>query len=99
VASLPFEGLLKSGIDHQKHVIGKDNNRAVKVLPRILKGSSLLKRAFVCPSRGSVSHTHLQTHCNEFELRFNRRNSASRWLLFKRMLGAAPQFPRPPSLS
>jgi len=93
-----YEGLPEVGIGHQQHVIGKDSKRAVKVLPRIHKPFSLFKRAVLGTFHGSVSHKHLPAYLNEFEFRFNRRNSASRWLLFDRVLGAAPGF-SPPTIA
>ena len=70
----------------------------MKVLPRIHKLFSLFKRAVLGTFHGSVSHKHLPAYLNEFEFRFNRRNSASRWLLFERVLGAAPGF-LPPTIA
>jgi transposase-like protein len=93
-----YEGLPEVGIGHQQHVIGKDSKRAVKVLPRIHKLFSLFKRAVLGTFHGSVSHKHLPAYLNEFEFRFNRRNSATRWLLFERVLGAAPGF-SPPTIA
>ena len=82
----------------RQHVIGKDSRRAVKVLPRIHKLFSLFKRVVLGTFHGSVSHKHLPAYLNEFEFRFNRRNSVSRWLLFERVLGAAPGF-SPPTIA
>jgi hypothetical protein len=51
---------------------------------------SLFNRVLLGTFQGSVSHKHLHAYLAEFQFRFNRRNSGSRWLLFERMLGAAP---------
>ena len=93
-----YNGLVEAGIGHQQFIIGKDSKRAVKVLPRIHKLFSLFKRVVLGTFHGSVSHKHLPAYLNEFEFRFNRRNSASRWLLFERVLGAAPGF-SPPTIA
>jgi hypothetical protein len=63
---------------------------ATKVLPRIHKLFSLFKRCVLGTFHGSVSHKHLRAYLNEFQFRFNRRNSDSRWLLFQRVLEVAP---------
>jgi len=93
-----YNGLPDVGLGHQRHVIGTDSSLAVKALPRIHKLFSLFKRAVLGTFHGSVSHKHLPAYLNEFEFRFNRRNSASRWLLFERVLGAAPRF-SPPTIA
>ncbi len=54
---------------------------------------SLLKRTVLGTFHGSVSHKHLAAYLDEFEFRFNRRTSGSRWLLFQRVLEAAPKGP------
>jgi transposase-like protein len=93
-----YNGLPEAGIGHQQHVIGRNGKNAVKVLPRIHKLFSLFKRSVLGTFHGSISHKHLPAYLNEFEFRFNRRNSGSRWLLFDRVLEAAPAF-IPPTMA
>jgi len=83
-----YDQLPKLGIGHQKNVIGKDPKQAAKVLPHIHTVFALFKRQLLGTFHGSVSHKHLPAYLDEFEFRFNRRNSDSRWLLFDRILGA-----------
>lgn len=85
-----YAGLPDVGIGHQSHVIGKDSRNAIKVLPRVHKLFSLFKRVLLGTFQGSVSHKHLPAYLSEFEFRFNRRSATSRWLLFDRVLSAAP---------
>jgi ISXO2-like transposase domain/Transposase zinc-ribbon domain len=59
-------------------------------LARIHKVFSLFRRTVLGTFHGSVSHKYLQAYLNEFEFRFNRRNAGSRWLLFFRVMQAAP---------
>ncbi len=54
---------------------------------------SLFKRTVLGTFHGSLSHKHLPAYLDEFEFRFNRRTSGSRWLLFQRVLEAAPKGP------
>lgn len=75
-----------------------DGSRVVKVLARMNRLFSLLNRVVLGTFHGSVSHKHLPAYLKEFEFRFNRRNSGSRWLLFDRVLDAAPGF-LPPTLA
>jgi len=93
-----YNGLPDVGIGHQRNVIGKDSREAVKVLPHIHKVFSLLKRLVLGTFHGSISHKHLSAYLDEFVFRFNRRNSGSRWLLFERIVAAAPGF-RPPTMT
>ncbi len=85
-----YAGLVKAGIGHQSIVIGKDPKRASKIFPAIHRVFSLFKRALLGTFHGSVLRKHLRAYLDEFVFRFNRRNSASRWLLFRRILEAAP---------
>lgn len=85
-----YAGLPSVGIGHQAHNTSEEGVVAIRVLPRIHKLFSLFKRVVLGTFHGSVSHKHLQAYLGEFQFRFNRRNSASRWLLFQRVLEAAP---------
>jgi transposase-like protein len=85
-----YGGLVGAGIGHQKVVVGKDPSQASKLFPAIHRVFSLLKRTLLGTFHGSVSHRHLSRYLDEFVFRFNRRNAGSRWLLFHRIVGAAP---------
>jgi len=56
------------------------------VMPGVHRLSSLLKRWILGTHQGSVSDMHLQSYLEEFTFRFNRRNSSSRGLVFRRLL-------------
>ena len=62
-----------------------DNN----VLPRVHLVIALLKTWLQGTHHGRIERKHLQAYLDEFVFRFNRRNSASRGLLFKRLLESA----------
>lgn len=85
-------------IDAQATVARHRVSRAVNVFARMTRLFSLLNRVVLGTFHGSLSHKHLPAYLKEFEFRFNRRNSASRWLLFERVLVAAPGF-LPPTLT
>ena len=57
-----------------------------KVLPRVHKAVSLLKRWLMGTHQGAVSHEHLDYYLDEFTFRFNRRTSRYRGKLFFRLL-------------
>ena len=57
-----------------------------KVLKRVHLVIALLKTWLQGTHHGRVERQHLQSYLDEFTFRFNRRNSASRGLLFKRLL-------------
>ena len=62
---------------------------AHQLFPGVHRVFSLLRRVLLGTHQGAVSRRHLQRYLDEFEFRFNRRNSASRGLLFQRLLSAA----------
>ena len=56
------------------------------VLPGVHRVAALVKRWLLGTHQGSVESDHVQAYLNEFCFRFNRRNSRSRGLLFRRLL-------------
>jgi ISXO2 transposase-like protein len=70
---------------------------AVKLLPGVHTVSSLAKRWLLGTHQGTVDDAHLASYLNEFVLRFNRRRSRSRGLVFYRVLALADLIadPRP----
>jgi transposase-like protein len=69
-----------------------------KATPHIQRVFSLFRRLMLGTFHGSVSHKHLTAYLHEFQFRFNRRNSKSRWLLFERVISGGGHF-RPPTLA
>jgi Transposase zinc-ribbon domain/ISXO2-like transposase domain len=90
--SKPFVGPLR-----QRSASSTNGTHFTTGRPRIRRVFSLFQRAVLGTFHGSVSHKHLSAYLCEFEFRFNRRTSGSRWLLFHRILQAAPGF-SPPTL-
>lgn len=60
-----------------------------RLLPRVHRAISLLKRWYYGTYQGRVAKQSLQTYLDEFVFRFNRRTSGNRGLLFHRMVEAA----------
>jgi transposase-like protein len=60
-----------------------------RLLPRVHRVVSLLKRWYYGTYQGRVDKQSLQAYLDEFVFRFNRRTSGSRGLLFHRMVVAA----------
>lgn len=60
-----------------------------RLLPRVHRVASLLKRWYYGTYQGRVDKRSLQSYLDEFVFRFNRRTSGSRGLLFHRMVEAA----------
>jgi ISXO2-like transposase domain len=60
-------------------------------MPRVHRVSSLLKRWLLGTHQGGVRDRQLDFYLDEFVFRFNRRHSASRGLLFYRLLEQALQ--------
>ena len=66
-------------------------NRREKLLPRVHRVISLLKRWLLGTHQGAIGHHHLDDYLDEFTFRFNRRTSASRGKLFYRLAQQAVQ--------
>lgn len=62
---------------------------ASKLLPRVHRVASLLKRWLLGTHQGAVSHEYLDYYLDEFTFRFKRRTSRSRGKLFYRLLQQA----------
>lgn len=81
-----YAGLQKQGYDHEITRRGKDPKAASKLLPRVHRVISLLKRWLLGTHQGAISHQHLVYYLDEFTFRFNRRKSGSRGKLFFRLV-------------
>jgi transposase-like protein len=80
-----YDELAEMGFVHEKHVIGGNPKKAVKVLPGVHRIFALAQRWLLGTHQGAVSTKHLQTYLAEYEFRFNRRRSSSRAKLFHRL--------------
>lgn len=83
-----YDGLESLGYAHRATVLlgNKDKNAASKLLPRVHRVASLLKRWLLGTHQGAASAAHLDYYLDEFTFRFNRRTSRSRGKLFFRLL-------------
>ena len=88
-----YPGIVKKGYQHDpqkkpyfwEEVDGDDE----RLLPRVHRVASLLKRWYYGTYHGRVHKRNLQRYLDEFVFRFNRRTSGSRGLVFHRMVEAA----------
>lgn len=80
-----YQGLEGKGYAHVATSIRKSGKDAHKLLPRVHRVASLLKRWLLGTHQGAISPEHLDSYLNEFVFRFNRRTSASRGKLFLRL--------------
>ncbi len=90
-----YPGLDALGYPHERTVLSaqKAKNAASRLLPRVHRVASLLKRWLLGTHQGAVAAEHLDYYLDEFTFRFNRRTSRSRGLLFHRLLQQAVQIP------
>jgi transposase-like protein len=84
-----YAGLQSSGYDHEVTLIRGRPKDASKLLPRVHRVASLLKRWLLGTHQGAISHRHLPYYLDEFTFRFNRRKSKSRGKLFYRLVEQA----------
>lgn len=85
-----YKGLAALGYEHEVSVLkGRGASAATESLPRVHLVASLLKRWLLGTHQGAVSPAHLDYYLDEFTFRFNRRTSASRGLLFYRLIQQA----------
>lgn len=93
---LGYSGLRKEGYDHEITRRGGNPQDASKLLPRVHRVISLLKRWLLGTHQGAVSQQHLEYYLDEFTFRFNRRKSGSRGKLFFRLIEQALATPPEP---
>ena len=88
---IAWEGIESLGYKHRPIVMlkHKDKNAPTRLLPRVHRVASLLKRWLLGTHQGAVSAEHLDYYLDEFTFRFNRRTSRSRGKLFYRLLQQA----------
>ena len=86
---LGYSGLQKKGYDHEITRLRGNLKDASKLLPRVHRVASLLKRWLLGTHQGAISHQHLVYYLDEFTFRFNRRRSRSRGKLFFRLVEQA----------
>ena len=91
-AWMGYHGLAEPGYVHQRRsqraarARGEDPG---ELLPAVHRVASLAKRWLLGTHQGPVDEAHLPGYLNEFAFRFNRRRSASRGLVFCRLLELA----------
>jgi transposase-like protein len=81
-----YSGLEGNGYRHEVRVIKGSGTSAAKLLPRVHRVVSLLKRWILGTHQGAISPEHLDYYLDEFTFRFNRRTSRHRGKLFFRLL-------------
>jgi len=74
---------------HQPLPVARSSGPAQVSLPGVHRVASLLKRWWLGTHQGAVEADHLQGYLAAFACRFNRRRSAFRGLLFRRLLEPA----------
>lgn len=84
-----YGGLEKKGFEREVTILGGRKKEASKLLPRVHRVASLLKRWVLGTHQGAVASWQLPYYLDEFTFRFNRRTSKSRGKLFYRLMQQA----------
>lgn len=84
-----YVGLEKKGYQRQIVKIVKRKEKASRLMPRVHRVVSLLKRWLLGTHQGGVAYYYLPYYLDEFTFRFNRRKSKSRGKLFFRLVQQA----------
>jgi len=84
-----YNKLPEYGYTRKITVLSSSGDPAHVSMPGVHRVASLLKRWILGTHQGSVVPDHLQSYLEEFTFRFNRRNSGSRGLVFRRLLEQA----------
>jgi transposase-like protein len=87
--SAAYRSLGELGYEHQRTVMLGSDVPAHVSMAGVHRVASLIKRWILGTHHGSVQPEHLDAYLNEFVFRFNRRTSASRGMLFYRLLQQA----------
>jgi len=86
-----YRGLEAHGYSHEVRTMKGSSELVIKILPRVHRVVSLLKRWILGTHQGAISPEHLDYYLEEFTFRFNRRTSQHRGKLFYRLLQHAMQ--------
>ena len=86
-----YNNIAEKGYTHKVTIISQSDDPAHKLMPRVHRVASLLKRWLLGTHQGAVSEKHWAYYLDEFTFRFNRRRSRARGLLFYRLLQNAVQ--------
>lgn len=85
-----YTGLEAHGYTHEVRIVKSSSKKmAIKLLPRVHRVVSLMKRWILGTHQGAISPEHLDYYLDEFIFRFNRRTSKHRGKLFYRLLQQA----------
>lgn len=84
-----YAGLEKKGYQREITKSGNRRQEASKLMPRVHRIVSLLKRWLIGTHQGAVAYYYLPYYLDEFTFRFNRRKSRSRGKLFYRLMQQA----------
>jgi hypothetical protein len=91
-AWMGYHGLAGLGYVHERRSQRAARARGddpSELLPAVHRVASLAKRWLLGTHQGSVAEAHLPAYLDEFVFRFNRRRSASRGMVFYRVLELA----------
>jgi transposase-like protein len=88
-----YAGLEKKGFEREVSTTRGSRKDASKLLPRVHRVASLLKRWLLGTHQGAVAPSQLPYYLDEFTFRFNRRTSKSRGKLFFRLTQQAVNTP------
>jgi transposase-like protein len=87
--SAAYRDLKDLGYDHQRTVMLGSDVPAHVSMAGVHRVAALIKRWILGTHHGSVQSAHLDAYLDEFAFRFDRRTSASRGMLFHRLLQQA----------
>ena len=87
-------GLDRLGCKHETVVTASDPERLESAFPGVHRAASLPKRRLLGTRQGATGRQYPDYCPDEFAVRFNRRKSRSRGLLFRRLMEQAVQ-PQP----
>jgi transposase-like protein len=88
-----YAGLETRGYQREITRLRGRRKEASKLMPRVHRVASLLKRWLLGTHQGAVAPRHLQYYLDEFTFRFNRRRSKSCGKLFFRLMQQAVSTP------
>lgn len=84
-----YANLTDMGFAHRPRPIMRKEAEASKLMPRVHRVASLLKRWLLGVHQGSFSKLQASYYLDEFTFRFNRRSSPTRGMLFYRLVQQA----------